>query len=158
MRASTGLPAFALLVPVVAGIVRGRKYSFEMHLMTESQWSAVMHDQHAVGQDAGVVDSYVEAANALNRFFYHGIGAFSVTQGGCVDDSLAAHGANGLHHRLRRRLVVANASSRANHVIDDHLTPCKASISACVRPMPRPAPVTTAIRPSHNFMSNPWNK
>ncbi len=34
--------------------------------------------------------------------------------------------------------------------------PCRASSSACARPMPRPAPVTIAIRPARRVMRAPW--
>ena len=82
--------------------------------MTESQSSSVILINMRSGRMPALFDPHVEATKALNRLFHHGFGASPVRHVGYVDDSLATHGTNSFHHRLRQHVVVSDAGSLAN--------------------------------------------
>ena len=109
-------------------------------------------DEHAVAQDAGVVDEHVEAAEGVDGLLHDALGAVAVGDVVAVGDGLAAHG-----RRSRRRPPAPGRSSAPLAVrsspprsLTTTLAPCSASNSACSRPMPRPAPVMMATRPSQS--------
>ena len=109
--------------------------------------------QHPVPQDAGVVDHDVEVAEALD---------------GGVDEALRAlpgRDVVAVGHRPRRPWPSISSttcwaglrspplpSTLPPRSLTTTLAPWPARLSACSRPMPRPAPVTMATRPSQRPM------
>ena len=115
--------------------------------------------EHAVAQDAGVVDDDVEPAEGLDGLVDHLLRGREVAHVGAVDRRFAAHRLDLVDHLLGRAGVGSLCRrGRAPRSFTITLAPCSASISAYSRPMPRPAPVTTATRPSHMPVTagSPW--
>ena len=75
-----------------------------------------------------------------------------------VGDRLAAHRLDLGRPRVGRTLGVAAAAvTWPPTSLTTTLAPSDASIRACSRPMPRPAPVTIATLPSHMFPMGAWD-
>ena len=118
--------------------------------MTASHSSSVADDEHAVAHQAGVVHDHVEPAERVDGGVDEPSGAVPVGHVVAVDDRLAAHRldvGDDLGRRPRGR--VARTVELGAEVVDDDAAPWRASSSAWLRPMPRPAPVTMTTRPSH---------
>jgi hypothetical protein len=77
--------------------------------------------EHAVTEDAGVVDQDVEPAEGLDGGRDEPLGAVPVADVIGVGDGLAAHGLDLVHDVLGRALVVALPVHRATEVVDDDL-------------------------------------
>jgi len=77
--------------------------------------------EHAVAQDAGVVDQDVEVAERLHGHVDHALGALPVGDVVVVRDRLAAHGLDLVHDLLCRRGVVARAVVGAAEVVHHDL-------------------------------------
>ena len=89
--------------------------------MTASHSSSVMLVEHAVAQDAGVVDQHVEVAEGLDRGVDQALRALPRRDVVAVGDGLAAHARDLLDHLLGRAEIAAGAVDVAAEVVDDDL-------------------------------------
>ena len=105
-------------------------------------------DEHAVAQDAGVVDEDVETAEGLDSGGDQPGGALPVRHVVAVGDGLAPHGPDGIHHFAGRADELPVPSTSAPRSLTTTLAPWRANSRACPRPIPRPPPVTRTTRPS----------
>ena len=77
--------------------------------------------EHAVAQDARVVDEDVELAECLDRGVDHSLATLPARDVVAVRDRLAAHLLDLVHDLLGRRLVATGAVGVAPEVVDDDL-------------------------------------
>ncbi len=78
-------------------------------------------EDHAVAQDAGVVDDDVELAEVVDRAIDDSFGSLEVGDALEVGDRLAAGGSDFLDHVLRRGARLPGAVEVTAEVIHDHL-------------------------------------
>jgi hypothetical protein len=111
-------------------------------------------EDHAVAQDAGVVDDDVELAEIIERALDDAFGGLEIADALEARDRLAAEAE-------RISLITSSAGERDWPVpskwpprsLTTTLAPCLASNNASSRPIPRPAPVTIATFPSSNAIA-----
>ena len=77
--------------------------------------------QHAVAQDAGVVDDDVQIAERLDRRVDQALRALPRRHTVAVGDCLAAHALDLLHDLLGRAEIAARTVDRGAHVVDHHV-------------------------------------
>ncbi len=110
--------------------------------------------EHAVAQDARVVDEDVQPAEAIDGLLDHAPGAAEVRDVLAVRDRLAAERLDLADDVVRRALdPCPRPASDAPRSLTTIFAPAAASASACSRPIPRPAPVTIATFPLKSGMS-----
>ena len=95
--------------------------ALEVHLDHRVPLRLAHVGEHAVAQDAGVVDEDVEAAEGVDGGLHEALGAVPVADVVGVGDGLAAHGLHLVDHLLGRAGVVALAVHRAAEVVDHDL-------------------------------------
>ena len=101
-----------------AAAKRGRgKLPFRTTLTTVSHSCSDMLKEHAIPQDAGVVDKDVQATEGLDRLRYQRLG-HAIGNVGAVDGGLAAAGPDLLGDALSRRQIRSLSSTIASEVID----------------------------------------
>ncbi len=77
--------------------------------------------EHAVTQDAGVVDDGIEPTEVLDGGVDEALSAFPVGDVVAVDDRFAAHALDLFDDLVSRRLITAGSIDRCPEVVDDHL-------------------------------------
>ena len=149
IRASFASPAFGALTPVGGRPTRRGERALEVDLDDRVPLLLGHVHEHAVAQDAGVVDEHVEAAERLDGGVDEALGALPVGDVVAVGDGLAAHrldlvddvlrragrltravhlAAEVVHHdlgpvrRQHQRVLAADAPARAGHDRDSSLT------------------------------------
>src|SRR5262249_6738487 len=145
-HALAGLRAVA---PVRAGVARDAEVAAQVDAHDRVPLLDAAVHEHAVAQDAGVVDDGVEAAEGLERLLHERAGLLEVGDVAAVHDRPAAALLDRRDHLLRGARVAPLAGGAAAEVVhDDRGALARGSRSACARPRPRPAPVTITTRPS----------
>src|SRR5690606_30864827 len=77
--------------------------------------------EHAVTEDAGVVDEHVQAAERLDGLVHHALGTLPVADVVAVHDGLAAHAADLLDDLAGGARTAAGAVHLRTQVVDDDL-------------------------------------
>ena len=126
--------------------------------MTLSHSSSVMFTSTRSRRMPGVVHEHVQVAEGLDREVDEALRALPVGDAVGVGDGFAAHRVDLVDDLLRGRAVLALAVHVAAEVVDDDLRALRAKSSACSRPMPRPAPVMIATRPSSLPITDPLHR
>ena len=121
IRPATGCAGLGLLPPVRGGVLRGRERALEVHRDHRVPLGLFHVGEHAVAQDAGVVDERVEPAERVDRALDHAARAGEVGDVLAVGDGFAAHRLDLLDdfHRGAERPAVA--VHVAAEVVDDDL-------------------------------------
>ena len=137
------------VAPVRGGEVQRDEVALEVDVDDRVPLGLGHVGDHAVAQDARVVDEHVQLAERVDRGLDQALAALPVGAAVGVRHRLAAHRLDLLDHLLRGTGVGARRRPRAPpRSLTTTLAPSRAKSSACSRPIPRPAPVMTATRPS----------
>ena len=156
MRASTGSPAFDCAAPVLGRVAGRREVALQVHADDRVPLLFARREQHAVADEARVVDEHVEAAERVDRGLHEVTRAVPVGDVVGVRDGLAARGRDLVDDVLRRARCRRRVPSRATpRSFTTTLAPSAANASACSRPIPRPAPVTMTTRPPQSTARYP---
>src|SRR5215510_5986689 len=92
-----------------------------MHLDHRVPFLLVHVGEHAVAEDAGIVDENVELAEAIDRLLDHRLGPPSVADIMRIGDRLAAGLLDGVRHLACRRGIAASAVDAGTDVVDNDL-------------------------------------
>ena len=111
----------ALVAPVGRGVARGRERALQVHLDHGIPLALVHVGEHAVAQDAGVVDEDVEPAEMRDRRVDHRLGALPAADVLAVGDRLAAGLLDRGDDLAGGRGVLARAVHPGADVVDHHL-------------------------------------
>ena len=144
-----------LLAPVRGGPAARGEVALEVHAHDVVPLRLGHVDEHAVAQDAGVVDEDVEVAERVDRRVDEPLGALPVGDVVAVGDGLAAQRLD-LGSTTCRAAGLSSApapSFAPPRSLTTTLAPSAANSRACSRPSPRPAPVMIATRPSRDPIS-----
>ena len=98
-----------------------KERAVQVHVDHRAPFFRVHFEEHAVAQDAGVVDDAVDAAEVVDRRLDDGIGAHPGGDAVGVGHRLAALGADFVHYLLRRTRVLAFAAYGGADVVHHHL-------------------------------------
>jgi hypothetical protein len=93
------------------------KRAVQVHVDHRLPFLRVHLEEHAIAQDAGVVDDAVDAAEVVDGGFDDGVGAHPARDAVGVGHRLAARSADFVHHFLRRPGVLAFAAYRCADVV-----------------------------------------
>ncbi len=151
MRASTGSPALARAAPVLGRVPRHREVTLQVHADDRVPLFLARGEEHAVADEAGVVDEHVEPAERVDRGLHEALRACPVGDVVGVRDGLAAERVDLVDDVLRgpgaRRRVPSRATPRS---LTTTLAPSRAKRERVLAADPRPAPVMTTTRPRHS--------
>ena len=117
--ASTGSPAFDCAAPPLGRVTRGREVALEVHADHRVPLLLARREDHAVAQEAGVVDEHVEAAERVDRGVHQAAGALPVGDVVGVGDGLAARRDDLVDEELRGRAVGTGSLARDAEVVHD---------------------------------------
>src|SRR5690606_29972380 len=115
------LAGLRLLAPVGSSPPGGGEGALEVDLDDEVPLLLGHVGEHAVAEDAGVVDEDVETAEGLDRLVDHALGGFPVADVGAVDDGLAPHAPDLLDDLTGGAGAATGAVHLGTEVVDDDL-------------------------------------
>ena len=149
MRASTGRPALCSARQYSAAQRLGANVPFRCTRITASHSASSMLKSMRSRRIPALLTSDVERAERVDRAVDEPLRAVPVGDVVGVGDRLAAGGDDLVDDRPARVRCRPHCRRREPpRSLTTTLAPCRASSSACPRPIPRPAPVTIATRPS----------